>query len=42
MLGAAVGSAIEFPSKGIEFVMTALFIVILIEQWEKARPICRP
>ena len=36
MLGAAVGSAIEFPSKGIEFVMTALFIVILIEQWEKS------
>ena len=36
MLGAAVGSAIEFPSKGIEFVMTALFIVILIDQWEKS------
>ncbi len=35
-LGAVFGLLIPFNSKGIEFVMTALFVVIFFEQWEKA------
>ena len=35
-IGAIAGSCISFNSKGIEFAMTALFLVILIEQsWDK-------
>lgn len=33
-LGGILGSYIAFNIKGIEFVMTALFIVIFIEQWK--------
>ena len=33
-LGGVFGQFIPFNSKGIEFVMTALFVVIFIEQWE--------
>lgn len=36
-LGAVLGSAIEFNSAGIDFSMTALFVVIFVEQWEKAK-----
>lgn len=32
-LGALFGSLVEFNTKGVEFVMTALFIVIFINQW---------
>lgn len=32
MLGAAAGSAIPIPTTGIDFAMTALFIVIFVEQ----------
>ena len=35
-IGAVGGAAIQFNSRGIEFVMTALFVVIMVEQWEKA------
>lgn len=35
-LGAVVGSAINFPSEGIEFVLPALFLVIFAEQWLNA------
>ncbi len=35
--GAIAGSCIEFNSQGIEFAMTALFLVILIEQsWDRS------
>lgn len=35
-IGAIAGSCVEFNSQGIEFAMTALFLVILIEQsWNK-------
>ena len=34
-LGGIVGSVLAFELKGIEFVMTAMFIVIFIEQWKK-------
>lgn len=35
-LGALLGYVIQFDTKGIEFVMTALFIVMFINQWEEA------
>lgn len=37
LLGAILGNAITFNSAGIDFSMTALFIVIFVEQWEKTR-----
>lgn len=35
-LGGVLGSLVSFNSRGIDFSMTALFIVIFIEQWEKS------
>lgn len=37
ILGAVIGSSFTFNSKGIEFSMTALFVVIFVEQWEKQK-----
>lgn len=34
-IGAILGTAIQFNSTGIDFSMTALFVVIFVEQWEK-------
>ena len=34
-LGALLGYVIHFNTKGIEFVMTALFVVMFINQWEE-------
>ncbi len=34
-IGGLFGNLIPFDTKGIEFVMTALFIVIFINQWQK-------
>ncbi len=34
-LGALFGKAISFDSTGLDFAMTALFIVIITEQWKK-------
>lgn len=36
-LGALIGSVISFNTKGIDFVMTALFVVMLVDHWEKTR-----
>lgn len=36
-LGALVGSVLPFSTSGIEFAMTALFVVILVEQWMDSR-----
>lgn len=36
-LGAFLGNSLSFNSKGIDFSMTALFVVIFVEQWEKTR-----
>lgn len=33
MIGAMAGTLIPFDSTGIDFAMTALFIVIFVEQW---------
>lgn len=37
LAGALVGSAAAFDSAGVEFSMTALFVVIFLEQWEKEK-----
>jgi len=36
-LGALIGQLIPFNSSGVEFAMTALFIVIFVEQWIAAK-----
>ena len=33
VLGALVGSVVKFNSEGIDFVLTALFVTIFVEQW---------
>lgn len=35
-LGALLGYVLHLDTRGIEFVMTALFVVMLLDQWEKA------
>lgn len=37
LLGALIGSSLSFNTKGIEFSMTALFVVIFVEQWESTK-----
>lgn len=37
VIGAAAGAAVSFDSAGIDFAMTALFVVIFVEQWEKTK-----
>ena len=37
VLGAILGGAVSFNSSGIDFSMTALFVIIFVEQWEKTR-----
>ena len=34
VLGGLLGGALSFDTRGIEFVMTALFVVIFLSQWE--------
>lgn len=34
VLGAVLGAALPFDFKGVEFSMTALFIIIFVEQWQ--------
>jgi len=36
-IGSIAGSVIPFDSTGIDFAMTALFVVIFIEQWESSK-----
>ena len=36
-LGALLGYIIHFNTKGIDFVMTILFVVLFIEQWDKSK-----
>lgn len=37
VMGAVAGAVIPFSSTGIDFSMTALFVVIFVEQWEKTK-----
>ena len=34
-LGAALGGVIPFSTEGLDFAMTALFVVIFLDQWQK-------
>lgn len=36
-LGAMLGSVVPFDTEGIDFVMTALFVVIFLNQWKENR-----
>ena len=36
-IGGLVGSLLTFDTEGIEFVMTAMFVVIFLEQWKKEK-----
>ncbi len=36
LLGALAGQVIPWDLTGIDFCMTALFVILLIDQWEKA------
>lgn len=36
VIGGLAGAVLPFDSTGIDFAMTALFVVIFVEQWEKA------
>ncbi|MCH5275175.1 MAG: AzlC family ABC transporter permease [Lachnospiraceae bacterium] len=36
ILGAVLGNTIIFNTAGIDFSMTALFVIIFVEQWEKS------
>ncbi|MDO4742720.1 MAG: AzlC family ABC transporter permease [bacterium] len=36
-LGGILGSLVSFNTKGLEFVMTAMFVVIFLEQWLKEK-----
>lgn len=36
-LGGLLGSLLTFDTEGIEFVMTAMFVVIFLEQWLKEK-----
>ena len=37
IIGSLLGAAIKFNSQGIDFVMTALFVVIFLEQWQSKK-----
>ena len=37
VIGAAAGAALTFDSTGIDFAMTALFVVIFVEQWKESK-----
>ncbi len=37
MLGAIAGSFLKFDTTGIDFIMTALFTVMLVNQWEEQK-----
>ena len=40
-LGGLLGSLISFDTEGLEFVMTAMFVVIFLEQWLKEENMIR-
>ncbi len=37
VLGGVVGALVPFNTKGIDFAMTALFVVIFVEQWQSTK-----
>lgn len=37
VMGSAIGSALNFNTAGIDFSMTALFLVVFVEQWKSTK-----
>ena len=37
MLGSIVGDVIPFNTEGLDFVMTAMFVVIFLDEWKKGK-----
>lgn len=37
LIGATVGELIQFDTTGVDFAMTALFVVLAVEQWKQAK-----
>ena len=37
LMGGLIGSVLKFDTSGIEFVMTAMFVAIFMEQWKKEK-----
>jgi 4-azaleucine resistance transporter AzlC len=37
VIGTLAGAAMDFNTKGIEFIMTALFVAIFVDQWKENR-----
>ena len=37
MLGGIVGDVIPFNTEGLDFVMTAMFVVIFLDEWKKEK-----
>ena len=37
VLGGVLGQLLPFDMEGIDFCMTVLFVIIFIDQWEKAK-----
>jgi len=37
VLGSILGNVIAFHSAGVDFAMTALFVIIFVEQWESTK-----
>ncbi len=37
LLGSALGALISFNTKGIDFALTALFLTVLVEQWQSTK-----
>ena len=36
-IGGIFGSMVQFDTEGLDFVMTAMFVVIFLEQWKKEK-----
>ena len=41
-MGGLIGGLLQFKLRGLEFVLTALFTVIFIDQWRKVKIISPP
>lgn len=37
VLGAVIGTVVQFNSEGIDFALTALFVTVFIEQWQTSK-----
>ena len=42
VIGAVAGAVIPFSTEGVDFAMTALFVVIAVDQWKAYKSTCPP